>query len=148
VITVPAWFDDAQRQATKDAARSPASTACASSTSRPRRRSPTVSTASKDGTALVYDLGGGTFDVSILRIDDGVFRVLATAGDTHLGGDDFDELLGQRILAALPNSRAQPPAARGPVRAAGGAPGRRGLKIRLSDPNAPSCSSTSAHAAR
>ena len=55
----------------------------------------------RDGTIVVYDLGGGTFDVSVLKIDQGVFRVLATAGNTHLGGDDFDRLLGKKILSAV-----------------------------------------------
>ncbi len=102
VVTVPAWFDDAQRQATKDAA-ALAGLDCLRILNEPTAAALAYGIdGSKDGTALVYDLGGGTFDVSILRIDDGVFRVLSTAGDTHLGGDDFDELLGQRILATLP----------------------------------------------
>ncbi len=102
VVTVPAWFDDAQRQATKDAA-ALAGLDCLRILNEPTAAALAYGIdGSKDGTALVYDLGGGTFDVSILRIDDGVFRVLSTSGDTHLGGDDFDELLGQRILAALP----------------------------------------------
>ncbi len=67
VITVPAYFNDSQRQATKDAARSPASRCCASSTSRRRPRSPTASTRREAGTIAVYDLGGGTFDISISR---------------------------------------------------------------------------------
>jgi molecular chaperone DnaK len=105
VVTVPAWFDDAQRQATKDA------TALAGLDCLRILNEPTAAAlaygidGSQDGTVLVYDLGGGTFDVSILRIQDGVFRVLATAGDTHLGGDDFDARLVQRILAALPAAK-------------------------------------------
>jgi hypothetical protein len=71
-------------------ARSPGSRCCASSTSRPRPRSPTASTRRKSGTIAVYDLGGGTFDVSILEIGDGVFEVKSTNGDTFLGGEDFD----------------------------------------------------------
>ena len=67
-----------------------ASTCCACSTSRRRPRSPTVSTTPPKGIYAVYDLGGGTFDISILRLSRGVFEVLATAGDTALGGDDFD----------------------------------------------------------
>ena len=102
VVTVPAWFDDAQRQATKDAA-ALAGLQCLRILNEPTAAALAYGIdGSKDGTALVYDLGGGTFDVSVLRIDDGVFRVLSTAGDTHLGGDDFDELLAQRILKALP----------------------------------------------
>ena len=68
--------------------------ACASSTSRPRRRSPTASTRRSDEKIAVYDLGGGTFDISILELGDGVFEVKSTNGDTFLGGDDFD----QRII--------------------------------------------------
>ena len=91
VITVPAYFNDAQRQATKDASKiAEALKCCASSTSRPRLHWPTVSTSPKSGTIAVYDLGGGTFDVSILEIGDGVFEVKSTNGDTFLGGEDFD----------------------------------------------------------
>ncbi len=71
-------------------ARSPASTSSGSSTSRPPLRSPTVSTRRATGTIAVYDLGGGTFDISILEIGDGVFEVKSTNGDTFLGGEDFD----------------------------------------------------------
>ena len=100
VITVPAWFDDAQRQATRDAAQL-AGLECLRIVNEPTAAALAYGIdGSKDGTVLVYDLGGGTFDVSILRIDEGVFRVLSTSGDTHLGGDDFDQLLGERILAA------------------------------------------------
>jgi molecular chaperone DnaK len=90
VITVPAYFDDTQRQATKDAGRIAGlevlriinePTAAALAYGLDKKKSETV---------LVYDLGGGTFDVSILDIGDGVVEVRATAGDTHLGGDDFD----------------------------------------------------------
>ena len=97
VITVPAYFDDAQRQATKDAAKlaglnvlrllnEPTAAAVAYGLD----QHPSVT-----GTFLIYDLGGGTFDVSILRLTRGVFEVLATAGDTHLGGDDFDAALAK-----------------------------------------------------
>ena len=73
-------------------ARSPASRSCASSTSRPRPRWRTASTrAHKEQTVLVFDLGGGTFDVSVLEIGDGVFEVKSTNGDNHLGGDDWDQ---------------------------------------------------------
>ena len=78
-------------------ARSPASKCCASSTSRPRPRSPTAWTRRRRGTIAVYDLGGGTFDISILEIGDGVFEVKSTNGDTFLGGEDFD----QRIIDYL-----------------------------------------------
>lgn len=93
VITVPAQFDDAQRQATRDAGQiagldvvriinEPTAAALAYGLDR-----------TEHATVAVYDLGGGTFDISILRLEDGVFEVLATNGDTHLGGDDFDQAL-------------------------------------------------------
>lgn len=93
VITVPAYFNDAQRQATKDAGRmaglevmrlvnEPTAAALAYGLDR-----------AKEGTVAVYDLGGGTFDISILKLRDGIFEVIATNGDTHLGGDDIDNLL-------------------------------------------------------
>ncbi|MBI5850785.1 MAG: Hsp70 family protein [Planctomycetes bacterium] len=100
VMTVPAYFDDAQRQATKDAA-TLAGLDCRRIVNEPTAAALAYGIdGSRDGTVLVYDLGGGTFDVSILRIQGGVFRVLATAGDTHLGGDDFDLLLAGDLLAA------------------------------------------------
>ncbi|MBL8731780.1 MAG: Fe-S protein assembly chaperone HscA [Planctomycetes bacterium] len=130
VVTVPAWFDDAQRQATKDAA-ALAGLECLRILNEPTAAALAYGIDGKqDGTVLVYDLGGGTFDVSVLRIDDGVFRVLSTAGDTHLGGDDFDELLAQRILAQLPagpDPTRHHPFVLQSVRAAA-----EGLKIRLS----------------
>jgi len=98
VITVPAYFDDAQRQATKDAGRLAGlevlrlvnePTAAALAYGLDKR---------SQGIFAVYDLGGGTFDISILKLTDGVFEVLATAGDTHLGGDDFDRVVAQRLL--------------------------------------------------
>jgi len=93
VITVPAYFNDAQRQATKDAGRmaglevlrlvnEPTAAALAYGLDR-----------GKEGTIAVYDLGGGTFDISILKLRDGIFEVQSTNGDTHLGGDDIDNLL-------------------------------------------------------
>jgi molecular chaperone DnaK (HSP70) len=92
VITVPAYFNDAQRQATKDAGRmaglevlrlvnEPTAAALAYGLDR-----------QKDGIVAVYDLGGGTFDISILKLHEGIFEVIATNGDTHLGGDDLDNL--------------------------------------------------------
>jgi Fe-S protein assembly chaperone HscA len=93
VITVPAYFNDAQRQATKDAGRIAGlevlrlvnePTAAALAYGLDKR---------KEGIVAVYDFGGGTFDISILRLHDGIFEVLATNGDTHLGGDDIDNLL-------------------------------------------------------
>jgi chaperone protein DnaK len=127
VITVPAWFDDAQRQATRDAAQL-AGLECLRIVNEPTAASLAYGIdGSKDGTVLVYDLGGGTFDVSILRIDEGVFRVLSTSGDTHLGGDDFDQLLSERILAAAGASASDAYVMQA-VRAAA-----EGLKIELSD---------------
>lgn len=98
VITVPAYFNDAQRQATKDAGKiagldvkriinEPTAAALAYG----------IDKKSKEETVLVYDLGGGTFDVSILELSDGTFEVISTSGDNHLGGDDFD----QRIVEWL-----------------------------------------------
>ncbi|MCD5382806.1 molecular chaperone DnaK [Candidatus Gracilibacteria bacterium] len=99
VITVPAYFDDAQRQATKDAGKiagleverivnEPTAAALAYG----------IDKKGKDQKIAVYDLGGGTFDISILELGDGVFEVLSTNGDTHLGGDNFDEHIIKYIL--------------------------------------------------
>jgi molecular chaperone DnaK len=93
VITVPAYFNDAQRQATKDAGR------IAGLNVLRLVNEPTAASLAygldkkKNGIVAVYDLGGGTFDVSILKLHDGIFEVIATNGDTHLGGDDIDNLL-------------------------------------------------------
>jgi len=98
VITVPAYFDDAQRQATKDAAR------LADLNVLRLLNEPTAAAVAygldkhEDGIIAVYDLGGGTFDISILNLHEGVFQVLATGGDSGLGGDDFDLAIGQWIL--------------------------------------------------
>jgi len=129
VVTVPAWFDDAQRQATKDAAEL-AGLDCLRILNEPTAAALAYGLGGKnDGTVLVYDLGGGTFDVSILRIQDGIFRVLATKGDTHLGGDDFDQLLAQRILDLLPSKQgADDPYVLQAVRSAA-----EGLKMHLSE---------------
>ncbi len=100
VITVPAYFDDAQRQATKDAA------AQAGLTVLRLLNEPTAAAVAygldhaEEGVYVVYDLGGGTFDVSILRLARGVFEVIATAGDPVLGGDDFDHRLAAWFAAA------------------------------------------------
>lgn len=97
VITVPAYFDEPQRQATRDAARL-AGIEVLRIINEPTAASLAYGLDQRgQGTVVVYDLGGGTFDVSILRIEDGVFRVLSTSGDTHLGGDDFDRALVQMI---------------------------------------------------
>ncbi len=98
VITVPAYFNDAQRQATKDAGQiaglevlriinEPTASALAYGIDK-----------EQDVTVLVYDLGGGTFDVSILTLGDGVFEVKATAGNNHLGGDDFDKRISDYLV--------------------------------------------------
>ncbi len=116
VITVPAYFDDAQRQATRDAGRlaglevtrllaEPTAAALAYGLDKRSR-----------GIFAVYDLGGGTFDVSILKLSDGVFEVLSTVGDTHLGGDDFDRAVAERLL--LQGLRPGPAVLRGAVAAA------------------------------
>src|SRR6266850_1120926 len=104
VVTVPAYFNDSQRQATKDAGRiagldvvrivnEPTAASLAYGLQRIR-----------EGLIAVYDLGGGTFDISILRVKDGIFEVLATNGNTHLGGDDFDRAI---VLALLADIRAR-----------------------------------------
>ena len=98
VITVPAYFDDAQRQATKDAAR------LADLNVLRLLNEPTAAAVAygldkgSEGIIAVYDFGGGTFDISILRLNNGVFEVLATAGDSALGGDDMDRLIAQYIM--------------------------------------------------
>jgi molecular chaperone DnaK len=100
VITVPAYFDDSQRQATKDAGK------IAGLDVQRIINEPTASSLAygldqngKDEKILVYDLGGGTFDVSVLELGDGVFQVLSTNGDTHLGGDDFDQKIIDWLVA-------------------------------------------------
>jgi molecular chaperone DnaK len=98
VITVPAYFNDAQRQATRDAGRI-AGLDVVRIVNEPTAASLAYGLQRlKTGVIAVYDLGGGTFDVSILRVNDGVFEVLATNGDTHLGGDDFDRVLQLWLL--------------------------------------------------
>ena len=93
VITVPAYFNDAQRQATKDAGRI-AGLEVLRLVNEPTAASLAYGLDKKqNGIVAVYDLGGGTFDVSILKLHDGIFEVVATNGDTHLGGDDIDNLL-------------------------------------------------------
>ncbi|MBF0132278.1 MAG: Fe-S protein assembly chaperone HscA [Magnetococcales bacterium] len=108
VITVPAYFDDAQRQATKDAGRlaglevlrlvnEPTAAALAYGLDQGR-----------EGLYAIYDLGGGTFDISILRLTQGVFQVLSTGGDSALGGDDFDHLLCEYILKEMDEADPSP----------------------------------------
>jgi molecular chaperone DnaK len=93
VITVPAYFNDSQRQATMDAGKI-AGIEVLRIINEPTAASLAYGLDKKQNeTILVFDLGGGTFDVSILEVGDGIFEVLATAGDTNLGGDDFDNVL-------------------------------------------------------
>src|SRR3954467_8980635 len=93
VITVPAYFNDAQRQATKDAGRI-AGLEVLRLVNEPTAASLAYGLDKKrDGIVAVYDLGGGTFDISVLKLHEGIFEVIATNGDTHLGGDDIDNLL-------------------------------------------------------
>jgi len=110
VVTVPAYFNDAQRTATRDAGRlaglevlriinEPTAASLAYGLDKRNR-----------GTIAVYDLGGGTFDISILKVEDGVFQVLATTGDTHLGGDDIDRLLVEQVISEIAGSGKQDPA--------------------------------------
>ncbi len=111
VITVPAYFDDAERQATKDAGR------IAGLDVKRILNEPTAAALaygldkSKAEVIAVYDLGGGTFDISVLEIAGGVFSVKATGGDTHLGGEDFDaRIIGQierRVPGAAPDRSTQ-----------------------------------------
>nr|PZN29420.1 MAG: Fe-S protein assembly chaperone HscA [Pseudomonadota bacterium] len=109
VITVPAYFDDAQRQATRDAGRlaglevlrllnEPTAAALAYGLEKKR-----------NGLFVVYDLGGGTFDVTVLRLEDGVFQVQSTGGDSALGGDDMDRAIAERMLAELAPQDARTP---------------------------------------
>ena len=99
VVTVPAYFNDAQRQATKDAG-TIAGLNVVRIINEPTAAAIAYGLGQKAGdkNVLVFDLGGGTFDVSLLTIDNGVFEVLATAGDTHLGGEDFDNRVIQHLL--------------------------------------------------
>jgi molecular chaperone DnaK len=98
VITVPAYFNDAQRTATRDAGRI-AGLEVLRIINEPTAASLAYGLDKRHaGVIAVYDLGGGTFDISILRVEDGVFQVLSTNGDTHLGGDDIDNLLIDRVL--------------------------------------------------
>ena len=108
VITVPAYFNDAQRQATKDAGR------IAGLDVLRIVNEPTAASLAygldkkKQGTIAVYDFGGGTFDISILKLSEGIFEVLSTSGDTHLGGDDIDEELIRLVLNEVDGKSAIP----------------------------------------
>ncbi len=101
VITVPAYFNDSQRQATKDAGMI-AGLEVLRIINEPTAASLAYGLQQRtQGTIAVYDLGGGTFDISILKLKDGIFEVLATNGDTHLGGDDFDRLLADVFIREI-----------------------------------------------
>lgn len=101
VITVPAYFNDSQRQATKDAGMI-AGLEVLRIINEPTAASLAYGLQEKtQGTIAVYDLGGGTFDISILKLKDGIFEVLATNGDTHLGGDDFDRLIADLFVKEI-----------------------------------------------
>jgi molecular chaperone HscA len=118
VITVPAYFDDAQRQATRDAAR------LAGLNVLRLLNEPTAAAIAygldhaAEGVYAVYDLGGGTFDISILRLTQGVFEVISTGGDTALGGDDFDALIVDRVVAQQAAGELTPSDRRGLLMAA------------------------------
>src|SRR5467141_3149072 len=104
VITVPAYFNDAQRTATRDAGRI-AGLEVLRIINEPTAASLAYGLDKRHtGLIAVFDLGGGTFDISILRVEDGVFQVLSTNGDTHLGGDDIDVLLMDLVLAEISSS--------------------------------------------
>ncbi|MBC8141233.1 MAG: molecular chaperone DnaK [Armatimonadetes bacterium] len=127
VITVPAYFNDAQRQATKDAGEI-AGLEVVRIVNEPTAASLAYGLQNKkSATIAVYDLGGGTFDVSLLRLEEGVFDVLATGGDTHLGGDDFDDALANHLLMGM-NEAAPPAELRAAFRVAA-----EGAKRHLSD---------------
>ncbi|MCW5890684.1 MAG: Fe-S protein assembly chaperone HscA [bacterium] len=117
VITVPAYFNDSQRQATRDAGR------LAGFEVLRLVNEPTAASLAYgldqggEGTIAVYDLGGGTFDVSILKLRGGVFEVLATGGDTRLGGDDLDDRVAGLLLAELPAALHEHPQVRAQIRA-------------------------------
>ena len=118
VITVPAYFNDSQRQATRDAGRL-AGLEVLRLVNEPTAASLAYGLDKQDeGVIAVYDLGGGTFDVSILRLRGGIFEVLATSGDTRLGGDDFDERLSALVLGDVPEVERERPGIRARARAA------------------------------
>jgi Fe-S protein assembly chaperone HscA len=117
VITVPAYFNDAQRTATRDAGRI-AGLEVLRIINEPTAASLAYGLDKRHtGLIAVYDLGGGTFDISILRVEDGVFQVLSTNGDTHLGGDDIDVLLMDRVLGDISSAVAGPSTGSRPSRA-------------------------------
>ena len=128
VITVPAYFNDAQRQATKDAGRI-AGLDVLRIVNEPTAASLAYGLQKlAQGLIAVYDLGGGTFDISILRVKDGIFEVLATNGNTHLGGDDFDRAMVAVAARGYPGVPRRGSLDR-PRGAAGDPPGSRGRQV-------------------
>lgn len=108
VITVPAYFNDSQRQATKDAGKI-AGLEVMRIVNEPTAASLAYGLHKRNrGKIAVYDLGGGTFDISILNLHDGIFEVLSTAGDTHLGGDDLDWCLAKQVIQEIEKSSGKP----------------------------------------
>ena len=139
VITVPAYFNDAQRTATRDAGRL-AGLEVLRIINEPTAASLAYGLDKKNrGTIAVYDLGGGTFDISILKVEDGVFQVLATNGDTHLGGDDIDRLLTELVIAELGTAGHGAARRSRPGDSQGGHPGQDGIsrRRRSRDPRRP-----------
>ncbi len=128
VVTVPAYFNDSQRQATRDAGRL-AGLEVLRLVNEPTAASLAYGLDQRhDGTVAVYDLGGGTFDISILKLHEGIFEVLATNGDTRLGGDDIDRVIAQLLVDKLSaEQRSHPEILRSALAAAEAA------KVRLSD---------------
>jgi Fe-S protein assembly chaperone HscA len=119
VITVPAYFNDSQRQATKDAGRL-AGLEVLRLVNEPTAASLAYGLDQRNqGTIAVYDLGGGTFDISILKLQEGIFQVLATNGDTRLGGDDLDRRVASLLIERLPSElRRRPEVTQAAIRAA------------------------------
>ena len=151
VITVPAYFNDAQRQATKDAGR------IAGLEVKRIVNEPTAAALAygldkkKDEVIAVYDFGGGTFDISILEVGDNVVQVISTNGDTHLGGDDIDNLIIDWIVAEFKKATGIDLAQRQDGPAApqgGGGEGEDRALERAGDEHQPARSSPSAPAAR
>merc|ERR1719399_1061356 len=102
VVTVPAYFNDAQRQATKDAGViAGLNVACIINEPTAAAIAYGLDKKGKEQNILVFDLGGGTFDVSVLTIDNGIFEVVSTNGDTHLGGEDFDQRIMQYFIKMI-----------------------------------------------
>ena len=125
VITVPAYFNDSQRNATKAAGEDRRASKCCRIINEPTAASLAYGLDKKsDEKIAVYDLGGGTFDISVLEIGDGVFEVMATNGDTHLGGDDWDNRIIDWIIEGVQDGHRHRP--HQPARRAAAHQGRSG----------------------